>query len=36
MDVYYAIAVATFVMIPLAFLLSKNQPAASGEKVAIH
>ncbi len=36
MDVYYLIAVATFLMIPLAFMLSKNKPAASGEKVAIH
>jgi DHA2 family multidrug resistance protein len=35
-DVYFGISVATLCMIPLAFLLSKNKPAASGEKVAIH
>ncbi len=35
-DVYIAISVATLCMIPLAFLLSKNKPAATGEKVAIH
>jgi DHA2 family multidrug resistance protein len=35
-DVYFMIAVATGVMIPLAFLLDKNKPGGGGEAVAVH
>jgi DHA2 family multidrug resistance protein len=35
-DVYWMIAIATGCMIPLAFLLDKNKPGASGETVAVH